>query len=235
MIPFTRRGKRSIVSSGHAYSFGAYAHGNFKGVTESSDRHPMLISYLNEYLRTTGAAGGWSTIQVSKDLETPPCKDCNNLKNSVNQITTVGRHEGGQIWVKGPNGDRLFNGEKGRALECCNKIASFSPDQVHATMPFEGERWSISAFTSRSVPMLNELEKNKLTELGFDLDGMDEAIQSFAGEAHQESISEEEKTTSEPRMQFDDTLKACTSKDHWKVGQNMHFRVHVMPRRYMYE
>ena len=234
-LKLLRRGKRSVVNNGHAYSFGAYAHGKFKGVTESSNRHPMLISYLNEYLRARGATGGWSTIQVSKDLETPPHKDCNNLKNSVNQLTTLGRHEGGQLWVKDPNGDRLFNGENGRVLACRNKIASFSPDQVHATLPSEGERWSISAFTSRSVPMLSELEKNKLKELGFDLDELDETIQNFAGEVHQEPIPEEEKTTAEPRMQSDDMLRACASKDHWKVGQNMHFRIHVMPRRYMYE
>ena len=30
-------------------------------------------------------------------------------------------------------------------------------------------------------------------------------------------------------------MSKCTSTDHWKVGQNMHFRVHVAPRRYMYE
>ena len=89
MIPFTRRGKRGVVSNGLAYTFGAYAHGNFRGLTESSDRHPVLINYLNEYLRSRGATGGWSSIQVSKDLETPPHKDCHNLKNSVNQITTV--------------------------------------------------------------------------------------------------------------------------------------------------
>ena len=83
--------------------------------------------------------------------------------------------------------------------------------------------------------MLSDSEKNKLKELGFDLVGMDEVIQSFAGEAHQEPVPRGEKTTSEPRMNLDDMLKACTDKDHWKVGQDMIFRVHMMPRRHMYE
>ena len=86
-----------------------------------------------------------------------------------------------------------------------------------------------------SLPMLNDSEKNKLKELGFDLDGLDEVTQSFAGEAHQEPVPKEEKITSEPRIHLDDMLKACTDKDHWKVGQDMHFRAHVIPRRYMYE
>ena len=83
--------------------------------------------------------------------------------------------------------------------------------------------------------MLSDSEKNKLKELGFDLVGIDEVTQSFAGEAHQEPILKEEKTTSEPRMHLDDILKACADKDHWKVGQDMIFRVHVIPRRHMYE
>ena len=36
--------------------------------------------------------------------------------------------------------------------------------------------------------MLSDSEKNKLKELGFDLVGVDETIQSFAGEAHQEPV-----------------------------------------------
>ena len=83
--------------------------------------------------------------------------------------------------------------------------------------------------------MLSDSEKNKLKELGFDLVGVDETIQSFAGEAHQEPVPRGEETTSEPRMNLDDMLKACTDKDHWKVGQDMIFRVHVIPRRHMYE
>ncbi|CAE7468849.1 unnamed protein product [Symbiodinium sp. CCMP2592] len=44
-----------------------------------------------------------------------------------------------------------------------------------------------------------------------------------------------ERTAEEQQVQPDDMMKACERKDHWKVGQNMHFRIHVTPRRHMYE
>ena len=69
MTPLTSRGKREIVRN---YSFGAYAHGNFSGITEATSRHKMLVMYLNSYLRARGASEGWSSIQISRDLETPP-------------------------------------------------------------------------------------------------------------------------------------------------------------------
>ena len=77
-----------MVKSGHAFCFGAYARGNFTGIPEATGKHQMLVKYLNAYLRARGASEGWSSIQTSKDLEAPPHKDCHNVKNSMNQLTT---------------------------------------------------------------------------------------------------------------------------------------------------
>ena len=63
----------------------------------------------------------------------------------------------------------MYDGEPGYALDCRNKVASFDPDQVHATLPFQGERWSISAYTSRGVLDLDVRSADRLKGLGFEV------------------------------------------------------------------
>ncbi|CAE7312962.1 unnamed protein product, partial [Symbiodinium necroappetens] len=105
------------------------------------------------------------------------------------------------------------------------------PDQVHATLPFEGERWSIG---SRGVLKFGDCERDQLRDLGFNLDPIASIAPNIAKVAEQESSSGEE-ASQEPKRELNEAMSLCTSKDHWKVGQNMHVRVHVAPRRYMYE
>ena len=45
------------------------------------------------------------TVRTSRDENE---KDCHNAKNSMNQLTRLGPHEGGQLWVKRPDGDMMF-------------------------------------------------------------------------------------------------------------------------------
>ena len=42
--------------------------------------------------------------------------------------------------LKDEDGDVMFGEQKGRTLDSRNKVAVFDPDQVHATLPLEGER-----------------------------------------------------------------------------------------------
>ena len=58
---------------------------------------------------------------------------------------------------------------------------------VHATLPFEGEPWSISAFVSRGVLKFGDCERDQLRDLGFNLDPIATIAPNIASVAEQES------------------------------------------------
>ena len=246
--PLVRKGRRGIVQDSLTYSFGAYAHGSFTGIAGLTERRQILVQYLNSYLRSRGASGEWSSIQVGRNLLTPPRKDVHNLKGSTNQLTSVGNHTGGPLWFQHPDGDVLYDGEPGYALDC--KVASFDPDQVHATLPFQGERWSISAYTSRGVLDLDVHSADRLKGLGFEAGSSgvvphhdanaaeyEEVVASHGKEpsdapAHDPLVAENECPA---RDRLVAKINERISLDHWKIGENMYFRVHLEPRRSMFD
>ena len=85
---------------------------------------------------------------------------------------------------------------------------------------------------SRGVLKFGEYEKGQLRDLGFNLDPIASIAPNIASVAEQESSSAAE-ASQEPKRELNEVMNPCTSKDHWKVGQNKNFRVHVAPRRYM--
>ena len=213
---------REINQSGECISFGAYAHGPFSGVTNATSTHPWLVLYLNEYLRTRGATEGWPSFVIHLNT-TPKHKDNHNMPGSVNQLTSLGPHEGGQLWVQDPGGrsERLdYEGQDGRILECKHKIVAFGPDQAHATLPFEGERWSISAYASRGFPKLTKQQQKGLADRGFNVEplmalaretgNLGMTVDGQREEHHQDDNKQKGDETEEPVPQeHDPPMESC--------------------------
>eukprot|EP00439_Symbiodinium_sp_Y106_P032208 s2743_g3.t2 len=220
---FQKKKMREINQSGECISFGAYAHGPFSGVTNATSTHPWLVLYLNEYLRTRGATEGWPSF-VTHLNTTPKHKDNHNMPGSVNQLNSLGPHEGGQLWVQDPGGrsERLdYEGQDGRILECKHKIVAFGPDQAHATLPFEGERWSISAYASRGFPKLTKQQQKGLADRGFNVEplmalaretgNLGMTVDGQREEHHQDDNKQKGDETEEPAPVECDEYKAFVS------------------------
>ncbi|CAE7314402.1 unnamed protein product, partial [Symbiodinium sp. CCMP2592] len=136
-----------------AMTLGLYSHGNFFGCTKVTQKHRWLCRYLNDYLRS---------------------HDNHNLKGSLNWQITLGNYKGGRTWFQTKESDgrtvtRNYFGETIPGYFCNTKknLVSFSPDHVHATEEFQGERWSIVAYTSRLVTETTQADRSRLCRLGF--------------------------------------------------------------------
>ena len=82
-----------------------------------------------------------SSIQITKNLKTRRHKDKNNRGWSL--IFTVGDHSAGELFIDHETGEAELEGVKGNKVEVHNSLALFDGNQMHGTMPFEGERYAI--------------------------------------------------------------------------------------------
>ena len=239
-----RKGEREATKSGRSYSLGAYAHGPFAGLTNATMEQVWFVRYVNEYLKAKGATEGWSSFVVNFNTEASLHKDSNNLPGSMNQLTSLGPFTGGELWVRDSSArgkHAEYEGRAGRLLESRHKIVAFGPDQPHATMPFEGERWSISTYASRGYASLDKEQRKALKSLGFHTEPL-EALMKDTGylsyrngvEIEENSDVAEEMSPSSWEQAINEATSHDGSEDYWQVMKGHFIRVHKKPREMLY-
>ncbi|OLQ12591.1 Copia protein [Symbiodinium microadriaticum] len=160
-----------------AVALGLFSHGGFSGVTRCSNSHKQLSRYFLKYLRFHGMDGSVTSLYVSRNTKAAVHRDCHNLKGSVNWIHQLGRYTGGELWVecrdqKNPPVDatwKVLNGRRvyGFLLDARDQTMCFDPELRHETQPFKGDRYSITAYTSRSIVQADQELRRRLRDLGF--------------------------------------------------------------------
>ncbi|CAE6953093.1 GIP [Symbiodinium sp. CCMP2592] len=148
----------------------ASTYGKFGGLTLSTYKLRHTTMYLNRFMTAHGAEGGRSSISVTRDARVLPHRDVNNV--GLNYSMAIGSFKGGDLWVEHPEGDIkkcVGPGDTrlGRVYKHRNKMNVFDPKSFHAVDQWEGERWSITAFQSRSSMQLPPDQRAHLEELGF--------------------------------------------------------------------
>ena len=83
----------------------------------------------------------WSSVQITKNLQTRRHKDKNNRGMSL--IFTVGDHSAGELFIDAETGEAELEGVKGNKIEVRNSLQLFDGNHMHGTMPFRGERYAI--------------------------------------------------------------------------------------------
>ena len=177
-LPTAQRGCLSAVDKGKsgALALGLYSHGTFSGVTRRSQDNRHLSKYLLEYLRHHGMSGTVTSLFVSKNVRATLHKDNHNLKDSCNWIHQLGDYTGGELWVEcrseSPPHDavwRNIGGQRvpGFLMKARGQTMAFHPQCRHETMPFRGDRYSITAYTSRSLAHAHPELRRDLRRLGF--------------------------------------------------------------------
>ena len=172
-----RRGCLEDKGRSGAVALGLFSHGGFSGVTRCSNSHKQLSRYLLKYLRFHGMDGSVTSLYVSRNTKAAVHRDCHNLKGSVNWIHQLGRYTGGELWVecrdqKNPPVDatwKVLNGRRvyGFLLDARDQTMCFDPELRHETQPFKGDRYSITAYTSRSIVQADQELRRRLRDLGF--------------------------------------------------------------------
>ena len=174
-------------------AFGVYSYGSFSGITRQTTALPHFVRYVNAFLESHGAANPWSSFSINRNTVLHPHLDPNNLPDSVNQTISFGDFTGGELWVAltatndipahAVLSTRLLPMGKqvtGQVVSTQHRLVVFSPKCYHATMPWQGLRWSVTAYLNRGVLHLRPKHLSFLRGHGFNLP-VDHAFMQLPG------------------------------------------------------
>ena len=168
--------KDSLVQSGTLkYDvYGQYTHGGMSGVTSRTPRSPQFSRYINEFLTRHGATGPRSSFAVTSGARLAYHRDVHNI--GLNYVINLGDFAGGQVWVEeegGPDIRQVAPGKwvPGRLHSPRQHVLGFSPRKYHGPEPWQGERWSLVAYQTRSAKRLSSAQRRELRGFGFDVRG----------------------------------------------------------------
>ncbi|CAE7462825.1 GIP [Symbiodinium sp. CCMP2592] len=126
---------------------GGYSHGAFSGVTNVTYRHKELVQYVNAFLQHQLPGHQWSSLLLGLNSGTIPHKDSHNLRYSTNILTC----DCGLL-VKDPANEKGDN---------------YQMERIRVDT--SGQRLSVSAYTTRLTPSLQNDDRSLLRQLGFPL------------------------------------------------------------------
>ncbi|CAE7263320.1 unnamed protein product [Symbiodinium sp. CCMP2456] len=128
-------------------SYGAFSHGNLRGITRRTMKNPMCVLYINQFLRHHQPHGCWSSFVVNFNCQTRLHCDHHNARGSYNYLVGVGTYSGGGLWLQGQPPDgwkatrrRTDQGHMvaGYVMPTKNKVVMFDPLNLHATQAWTG-------------------------------------------------------------------------------------------------
>eukprot|EP00439_Symbiodinium_sp_Y106_P027969 s1500_g3.t1 len=156
-----RKGKALGRAGGDRYEYflgGLFTYGTFHGLTTRSREMTWTVKYINAFMRSKGV-GSWSSFVLFKNTATRMHKDARNLRGSTIKTVSFGDFNGGGLWLCDPFAEQHGHqpawrkDAKGRDLcgyvvDTKEEILSFNGNILHATEPWEGERWTLSCYTT---------------------------------------------------------------------------------------
>ncbi|CAE7483963.1 unnamed protein product, partial [Symbiodinium necroappetens] len=194
--------KRKIHESTCSVAFGAYSHGNHYGVIKKEYQYPNVVRYINTYMKTHGAKGRWSSIQLGWDCPVGPHKDVHNKITTTNWTISLGSFTGGRLWLESSTDaeaqpgapqhaeSRLADGNmtSGLFVDTRQHMFSFDPKRRHGVEEWHGHRASITAYTTRGVGELSRLERDVLKSYGFPVGREQDELTGAGGGAQTNGI-----------------------------------------------
>ena len=180
-----RKGKALGRAGGDRYEYflgGLFTYGTFHGLTTRSREMTWTVKYINAFMRSKGV-GSWSSFVLFKNTATRMHKDARNLRGSTIKTVSFGDFNGGGLWLCDPFAEQHGHqpawrkDAKGRDLcgyvvDTKEEILSFNGNILHATEPWEGERWTLSCYTTQGYLKTSKEERDELRELRFPLRGI---------------------------------------------------------------
>ena len=139
-----------------------------------TESQPDLIRFVNALLLRFFPDGTWSSLWVNFDCKKLPHRDSQNALGSYNFIFSLGEFRGGGLWL-----------EQASATPCGATLVpplcavpgtphalrprSFAASALRATMPWQGHRWLVTAYTCQHLPSLSSSASAILRGWGFPL------------------------------------------------------------------
>ncbi|CAE7214247.1 GIP [Symbiodinium natans] len=175
---------------------GHYNYATNRGITRNSLKYPNLVRYLNAFIHDKWGALSdrplsWSSLALLHNVSSSMHVDAHNLPGSENGVVSVGNHvqgglwveeSGGGVWRQRPNGEPV----EGIILDTNKKFAVFDPKKHHAGEPWKGNKWTLVAYTTRSINEISPSERNFLVKQGFPVPSKRE-VQMIKEEGHKKA------------------------------------------------
>ena len=147
------------------FQFGSRS--SLEGLCVRTLRQPDFVRYINQFLQHVFPSGCWSSFCVSRNEFAHVHQD-QNLAGSLNYTITLGAFDGGSIWVQCSQDDfpelplvpppdaTADQALRGKVISTRRKGLTFDGHRYHCSTPWTGDRWVLTAYTSRNWSSLSE-------------------------------------------------------------------------------
>ncbi|CAE7226871.1 unnamed protein product [Symbiodinium sp. CCMP2592] len=162
----------SLLPQSKSFTTGAFAYSSGPGLRRHTRVFPLATKALADFVRATCATHSFSSIAIFRDLTAPLHLDALNQPSQPNLLIPLTAFSGGGVWYESPSGTshRLLDGVV--TPGCVLDVASgpvFLPaaEARHQTLPWEGTRCVLVAFTSLDAHTLCPADLDTLSRAGF--------------------------------------------------------------------
>ncbi|CAE7510542.1 RE1 [Symbiodinium sp. CCMP2592] len=184
-VPLRKTPKGKGLQRGETLEYflaGMYTYGPMSGISRASHELPWTVKYVNSFMKAQGF-GQWSSFVLFKNAATSVHADAHNLPNTTVKTVSFGPFSGGELWMSDLNrpadspdtqwrDDAHGNQLPGYNVNTKDSVYAFNGKIKHATQPWEGERWTLSCFTTRGYQQSTVAERDQLRNLRFPLRGI---------------------------------------------------------------
>ena len=159
----------------HYFNLGAFNLAGRHGITQETSRHLLVIPALNTWLRRVFPSQTWTSICINHNEQLAIHRDCGNAPNSWNHIIALGDFTSGHMFLEDASGDCSLwcdaadSWIQGKAHDVREHGLSFHAHLWHASMPWVGDRWAVTAYTCSDIHSLALEDRLQLSSLGFPL------------------------------------------------------------------
>ncbi|CAE7837485.1 unnamed protein product, partial [Symbiodinium necroappetens] len=221
--PSSSRRRRDAQRSNVYLLLGQFTYGKFSGVTRATGQLVWVTRYLNAFMTFHGASGPRSSLVVSSGSRIKYHKDINNV--GTNYSIALGKFTGGGLWVEDESGSEIRSmpsgaEKRGRVISHRKRMISFDPRRHHGVEPWEGTRWSITVYQTRSSQGLDAPRTDELRHFGFELDGYpDRTPKDDQNDQANDEEFDEDGPGPEPRQEIlSESQKSLIKKIHVNMG-----------------
>ena len=159
----------------HYFNIGAFNLAGRRGITQETSRHLLVIPALNTWLQRVFPSQTWTSICINHNEQLALHRDRGNAPNSLNHLIALGNFTSGQIFLEDASGDCSLWCDasgcwiQGKTHDVLEHGLSFHAHLWHASMPWVGDRWAITAYTCSDFHSLALEDRAQLSSLGFQL------------------------------------------------------------------
>ncbi|CAE7036567.1 unnamed protein product [Symbiodinium sp. CCMP2592] len=177
----------AIDASGAYFNLGAFSfdNGTRSGIFQRTEQFSDVLRFLNAFMQLQFPGASWSSLCVSHNVRTRLHTDAGNASGTLNHTVSLGNFSGGEIWISpaldpsaanipapleaSSEAYRAEDASKGELRDTWHSPLSFSCESLHCTMPIQGDRWVLTAYTCRNLHSFDTKSLAHLRSLGFPL------------------------------------------------------------------